>query len=75
MPIADTRGAVVTKDTWNETSVKAAWVDPPYTRDRSWIVYAASKTQSEQELWKFHKDNREKRPDLVLNTGKLSGEL
>ncbi|KAL5313497.1 hypothetical protein ACEPPN_019230 [Leptodophora sp. 'Broadleaf-Isolate-01'] len=68
VPIADTRGAVVTKDTWNETSVKAAWVDPPYTRDRSWIVYAASKTQSEQELWKFHKDNREKRPDLVLNT-------
>lgn len=66
----DTPGIVVTEDTWNEDAVKKAWAEPPYGMDRAGAVYAASKTQAEQEVWKFHKENRENRPDLVVNTGK-----
>jgi len=33
------------------------------------IVYEASKAESEQAIWKFHKENRSKRPDLVVNAG------
>lgn len=59
----------ITKDTWNEEAVKKAWApqDPG-----SWglqAVYPASKTQSEQEVWKYHKENKDKRPDIVVNTG------
>ncbi|KAL1853933.1 hypothetical protein Daus18300_011675 [Diaporthe australafricana] len=61
-------GAEITEDSWSEAAVKAAWADPPYTEDRGGVVYAASKTQSEQEVWKYHKENRSKRPDLVVNT-------
>lgn len=62
-------GIKVTADTWNETALKAAWADPPYTPERGGPVYAASKTESEQAVWKYHKENRNKRPDLVVNTG------
>ncbi|KAH7274693.1 hypothetical protein MRS44_007048 [Fusarium solani] len=64
----DTPGIVVTEETWNEDSIKQAWADPPYGPERSSPVYAASKTQAEQEVWKFHKENQQKRPDLVVNT-------
>lgn len=67
----DTPGIVVTEETWNEDSIKQAWADPPYGPERSSPVYAASKTQAEQEVWKFHKENQQKRPDLVVNTGTL----
>lgn len=62
-------GVVVTEKTWNEKAIKKAWADPPYTPDRGGFVYAASKTQAEQEVWKFHRENQHKRPDLALNTG------
>ncbi|KAH6974425.1 hypothetical protein BKA56DRAFT_634334 [Ilyonectria sp. MPI-CAGE-AT-0026] len=65
---ADQPGITVTEDTWNETAVKEAWAEPPYGPERAGAVYAASKTQAEQEVWKFHKENHEKRPDLVVNT-------
>ncbi|KAK7716924.1 hypothetical protein SLS64_002467 [Diaporthe eres] len=61
-------GIKVTADTWNESALKAAWADPPYTPERGGPVYAASKTESEQAVWKYHKGNRSKRPDLVVNT-------
>ena len=62
-------GLVITEGTWNEQAVKDAWADPPYTPERAPTVYYASKTQSEQAVWKFHKENRAKRPDLVVNAG------
>jgi NAD(P)-dependent dehydrogenase (short-subunit alcohol dehydrogenase family) len=62
-------GSVITVETWNEQAVKDAWADPPYTPERASTVYFASKTQSEQAVWKFHKENRAKRPDLVVNAG------
>lgn len=49
---------------WNEEDVKIAWADPPYTSERSYSVYAASKTQGEQAIWKFAK---EQKPGFVIN--------
>ncbi|KAM0492547.1 hypothetical protein ACHAP8_009902 [Fusarium lateritium] len=60
-------GIKVDEDSWNDAAVKAAWADPPYTPERGGIVYAASKTEAEREIWKFHKENRNRRPDLVVN--------
>ncbi|KAF9873042.1 aldehyde reductase [Colletotrichum karsti] len=60
--------AVITEDQWNEKAVKDAWAEPPYTPERAGAVYAASKTQSEQEVWKYYKEHRAERPDLVVNT-------
>lgn len=62
-------GVTITEDTWNEEAVKLAWEGPPYNPERGFITYAASKTQAEQEVWKFHRENSHKRPDLVVNTG------
>lgn len=53
-------------DTWNEACIEMAWAPPPYEPTRGYAVYAASKTQTEQALWKFMK---EEKPGFVLNTG------
>lgn len=62
-------GITVTEDSWNVKAVERAWSGPPYEQERPVIVYEASKTESEQAIWKFHKENRSKRPDLVVNAG------
>lgn len=67
--LPDAPGVEVTEKTWNDFAVKAAWADPPYTEERSVFVYAASKTEAERAVWKYHEENRDKRPDLVVNTG------
>lgn len=54
----------ISADNWNTEDVEAAWKPPPYEPERAWAVYAASKTQAEQELFKFCK---EKKPGFVLN--------
>lgn len=64
----DKPGIIVTEDNWNEESVKEAWSESPYPPEHAAPVYTASKTQSEQEVWKFHEANRHRRPDLVVNT-------
>ncbi|KAH7205239.1 hypothetical protein BKA60DRAFT_600049 [Fusarium oxysporum] len=38
------------------------------TPERAASVYSASKTQAEQEVWKYHKEHQSERPDLVVNT-------
>lgn len=50
--------------TWNEECITRAWAPPPYQDSRKWDVYGASKTQAEQELWKFAK---EKKPHFEVN--------
>ncbi|KAH7316756.1 hypothetical protein B0I35DRAFT_409920 [Stachybotrys elegans] len=57
----------LTQDDWNENMVKLAWAEP-HVPQKAAPVYAASKTQQEQAVWKFYKENKDKRPDLVLNT-------
>lgn len=59
----------VTEDTWNEDAVKAAWKGPPFAPENAFTVYAACKTQTEQAVWKFFKEHREERPDVIVNTG------
>ncbi|KAK3936256.1 hypothetical protein QBC46DRAFT_419726 [Diplogelasinospora grovesii] len=61
-------GVVVTEATFNEDAVRAAWADPPYTPERAHAVYSASKTLAEQAVWKYHRDNGHRRPDMVVNT-------
>lgn len=63
IPKPDTPG-VVTTETWNDEIVEIAFRDPPYEPERAYPVYAASKTLSEKEAWKFVQ--REK-PGFVFN--------
>lgn len=49
---------------WNDEAVADAWAPPPYTPDRGVSVYAASKVQAEQALWKFA---AEQTPAFALN--------
>jgi nucleoside-diphosphate-sugar epimerase len=69
--LPDKPRTVVDEKSWAEGAVKAAWADPPYTMKRAGAVYAASKVQSEQAVWKYHEEHRRERPDLVVNTGKM----
>lgn len=57
----------ITEKSWNEEAVAEAWADPPYDESRGLAVYAASKTQSEQAVWKWVK---EEKPDFVVNTSR-----
>ncbi|KAJ6171418.1 hypothetical protein N7470_000485 [Penicillium chermesinum] len=70
--LLDEPGTIVTEDKYNEKAIKKAWDGPPYEPSHSIIVYEASKAQSEQEVWKYHKEHQAKRPDLVVNTGTLA---
>lgn len=52
------------ENSWNTACVERAWAPPPYEETRKWDVYGASKTQAEQELWKFQK---ERNPHFEIN--------
>ena len=52
-------------DNWNDEQVEEAWKPPPYEPERAWATYGASKTQAEQAMWKFVK---EQKPGFILNT-------
>lgn len=54
----------VTAETWNDEVVTFAYRDPPYEPERAYPVYAASKTLSEKEAWKFV---QEKKPGFIFN--------
>lgn len=49
---------------WNEEALKQAWAPPPYTPERAYPVYAASKVAGEKALWKFM---QEEQPNFVAN--------
>lgn len=55
----------ISTNEWNNEDVEAAWKPPPYEAERAWATYGASKTQAEQEMWKFVKEHQ---PGFVLNT-------
>ncbi|CAN8096001.1 unnamed protein product [Discula destructiva] len=52
-------------DAYNTDAIDEAWAPPPYDSSRSFAVYRASKTQQEQEAWKFVS---ERKPGFVLNS-------
>lgn len=64
MPKLNVEFTISTND-WNDEALEAAWKPPPYEKERAWAVYSASKTQAEQEIWKFAKEHK---PGFVLNT-------
>ncbi|KAL6355759.1 hypothetical protein LRP88_09342 [Fusarium phalaenopsidis] len=68
LPKPNVPGIVVTENTWNDEAVKLAWSSTTYSAEQANLTYAASKTQAEQEVWKFYNENKHKRPDLVVNT-------
>ncbi len=65
----DTPGIIITEQSWCEELVRDAWAPPPYEPSRGLQVYAASKAQGEQAVWKYYNEHRYERPDLVVNTG------
>ncbi|GJC83246.1 aldehyde reductase 2 [Colletotrichum liriopes] len=61
------KGAVVTEDTWSPDAQELAWAPGPWGPEHGGPVYIASKVEQEQTVWKYHKENQSKRPDLVVN--------
>jgi nucleoside-diphosphate-sugar epimerase len=56
----------IDENSWNQVAIDKAWADPPYTEaDRAWNVYGASKTQGEQAVWKYVRENN---PHFECNT-------
>ncbi|TEA14607.1 Aldehyde reductase 2 [Colletotrichum sidae] len=72
LPKPDGKRFDVTADSWNIESVAIAWGEPhPY---QAWHVYAASKSEAERAVWKFYKQDRSRRPDLVYFPAATSEE-
>ncbi|KAL1626661.1 hypothetical protein SLS54_002824 [Diplodia seriata] len=67
LPKPDT-AVTVTKDTWNEESIRIA-ESPSNIPEQAFHSYAASKALAEKEVWRAYHEGRT-RPDLVVNTGK-----
>ena len=55
----------IDENTWDDDPLEKAWAPPPYTLERSPLVYAAGKVTLEQAVWKFVK---EQKPDFVVNS-------
>ncbi|GKT40502.1 aldehyde reductase 2 [Colletotrichum spaethianum] len=61
------KGAVVTEDSWSPDAKELAWTPGPWGPEHGGPVYIASKVEQEQTVWKYHKENQARRPDLVVN--------
>ncbi|TDZ20576.1 Aldehyde reductase 2 [Colletotrichum orbiculare MAFF 240422] len=61
-------GRDIRSDSWSEDALEIALAPPPYTIARAGPVYAASKIKQEQTMWKFFEENKEGRPDIVINS-------
>ncbi|KAK5690665.1 hypothetical protein LTR17_025902 [Elasticomyces elasticus] len=55
----------VTHESWNMAAFKTAWEPPPYNNDRAYAVFASSKMQTEQAVWRWV---RSRRPHFAINT-------
>lgn len=55
----------IDSDSWNDTILETAWAPPPYTSERAYAVYAASKVACERAAWNFI---RSEKPEFVLNS-------
>lgn len=58
----------ITTDTWNYETVREAWTPPHDNTSKAYAVYGASKTQAEQELWRWWHGHRSERPDFAVNS-------
>ncbi|RGP64318.1 aldehyde reductase ii [Fusarium sporotrichioides] len=62
-------GTVLTEDSWSHDAQRLVWIPEPWGPEHGFPVYCASKVEQEQAVWKYHKDNQTKLPDIVVNTG------
>ncbi|KAL4944943.1 hypothetical protein BDV06DRAFT_185961 [Aspergillus oleicola] len=65
MMLPDPKGRDVYADTWNEEAVAKAWNENTPADEKGVSVYAASKTESERQSWKWME---EKKPSFVFNS-------
>ena len=57
----------IDETSWNEDAIKEAWAPPPFELlPRMMAVYAASKAQGEQAMWKWVEENK---PAFTVNSG------
>ncbi|KOC11483.1 cinnamoyl-CoA reductase [Aspergillus flavus AF70] len=64
LPQPGVEGIVITEDTWNEATVKAAFDEGTPADAKPFTVYVASKTEGERAAWKWVKNNK---PPFVFN--------
>lgn len=55
----------VTTESWNDEAIEMAWKAETREKD-AFIVYAASKAESEKAVWKWARENEH---EFVINTG------
>ncbi|KAL1846458.1 hypothetical protein Plec18170_009184 [Paecilomyces lecythidis] len=65
IPKPNVEGIVVTEETWNDAAVKAAWDESIPAEQKSYTVYAASKTEAERQSWKWIEENK---PGFIFNS-------
>jgi len=65
LPQPGKEGIVIDENGWNDAAVETAWSKAAPPDQMPFTVYAASKTESERESWKWMKANN---PHFVLNT-------
>ncbi|KAJ5879023.1 hypothetical protein N7455_002488 [Penicillium solitum] len=65
LPKPNEKGIVLTTDTWNDAAIQVAWDESIPRQGKGYIVYGASKTESERAAFKWVKEND---PPFVLNT-------
>ncbi|KAH6687197.1 hypothetical protein F5X68DRAFT_117783, partial [Plectosphaerella plurivora] len=66
--LMDMDGGVLTQDSWSPDAQKLAYTPGPWDENHGFPVYSASKVEQELAVWKYQKENQERRPDLVVNT-------
>ena len=59
-----TKEVSVSVDDWCQEALDEAWKPPPYTPERAFFTYAASKVAGEKALWDFVKENE---PGFIAN--------
>ncbi|KAE8413124.1 NAD dependent epimerase/dehydratase [Aspergillus pseudocaelatus] len=62
---ASTRGVKIDENTWNEAAIRAAWDPTTPDEEKAYIVYSASKAESERYAWKWVEENH---PHFDFNT-------
>jgi hypothetical protein len=64
-PILYVNTNIAPSDTWNLSSIEAAWSKDTPLEQKGSMTYAASKTEQERTAWKWVKDNA---APFVLNS-------
>lgn len=69
------KDVVITEESWSPDAQELARAPGPKGPEHGGYVYAASKIEQEQAVWKYYKENQSRRPDIVVNSGKNAPNL